>query len=208
MADHCCQKKSDDLKDLAKKQAKVLWTVLAINLVMFFAESISGFIAGSTALMGDSLDMLGDALAYGSSIYVIGTSIQAKAKASLFKASIMVALGLLILGQAIYKTFFLSTPDYEFMGIVGMVALIANVICLMLLTAHKDDDINFQSVWICSRNDIIANTSVILAGLAVYYVKSPWPDLLVGFGITLLFLKSAMGIFKDSFSQLEKAEEV
>ena len=71
-----------------------------------------------------------------------------------------------------------------------------------------DDDINFQSVWICSRNDIIANTSVILAGLAVYYVKSPWPDLLVGFGITLLFLKSAMGIFKDSFSQLEKAEEV
>lgn len=208
MADNCCHNKSDELKVLAEKQVKVLWFVLLVNLAMFFLEVISGYIAGSTALMGDSLDMLGDAFAYGSSLYVVGQSLTQKAKASVFKASIMVFLGLFILGKAIYNAFYLSLPDYEIISGVGLVALIANTICLSVLTRHKDDDINFRSVWICSRNDIIANTSVIFAGFAVYYFQHSWPDLVVGLGITVLFLKGAFEIFKESFDILNQKKEV
>src|SRR5690554_2578426 len=105
-----CHSKTEDLKALADKQAKVLWAVLIINLIMFFGEAVSGWLAGSAALMGDSLDMLGDSLAYGSSLYVLNSSLKAKAKASIFKASIMAVLGVAILGKAIHQTFFLEVP--------------------------------------------------------------------------------------------------
>lgn len=206
MAKNCCHSKSDELTMLAKKQVKVLWIVLLANLTMFFLEVILGYLAESTALMGDSLDMLGDTFAYASSLYVVGQSLSQKAKASIFKATIMILLGLFIFIQAIYNAFFVTLPDYEIIGGIGFLALTVNAVCLFLLTRHRDDDINFRSVWICSRNDIIANTSVILAAFAVYYFQHPWPDLIVGLGIMTLFLKGALGIFSESFEILNGEE--
>lgn len=197
MADSCCTNKEQDLKSLASKQAKVLWIVLAINFVMFLAEFLFGWISDSTALIGDSLDMLGDALAYGSSLYVVKRSLSAKIVASRIKAYLMIILGLIVFARAVYHFLFQVVPEVEIMGLVGVIALIANLICLALLTRHKNDDINFTSVWICSRNDIIANFSVLIAAFMVYQLQSSWPDIIVGFGITLLFLRSAFGILKD-----------
>lgn len=198
MSKNCCQGKAEDLKGLAQSQAKVLWTVLIINLAMFFAEIFYGVISESTALIGDSLDMLGDALAYGSSIYVVNKGLSSKIKASQFKACLMIGLGVIVFLRAIYRSVFQVLPEIEIMTTVGVIALIANLICLWLLTRHKNDDINFTSVWICSRNDIIANSSVLVAAFLVFYFHSPWPDLIVGFGITVLFLRSAFGILKEA----------
>ncbi len=197
MADKCCGD-SKSINDLASRQAKVLWIVFAINLVMFFLEFIYGWIANSTALIGDSLDMLGDVLAYGSSLIVVNKGLSSKVIASKFKAYTMVVLGLLVLSRAIYRFIFPTIPEVELMTIVGFTALIANLVCLFLLTRHKDDDINFKSVWVCSRNDIIANVSVLCAALLVYKFHTPLPDLLVGFGITFLFIKSASGILREA----------
>jgi Co/Zn/Cd efflux system component len=201
MSSQCCHNKAEDLKSLAQRQATVLWTVLLINAVMFFAEMFYGIISESTALIGDSLDMLGDALAYGSSIYVVNLGMSSKIRASQFKAYLMIGLGLVVSLRAIYRVAFQVIPEIEIMTLVGSIALVANLICLMLLTRHKDDDINFSSVWICSRNDIIANTSVLMAAGLVFFFSSPWPDLFVGFGITYLFLKSAIGILDDAKKQ-------
>lgn len=197
MADSCCANKEQDLKSLASRQAKVLWVVLLINFIMFLAEFLFGWISDSTALIGDSLDMLGDALAYGSSLYVVNRSLSAKISASRLKAYLMIILGLIVFSRAIYRFLFQVVPEAEIMSAVGIVALVANLICLVLLTRHKDDDINFTSVWICSRNDIVANVSVLIAAFLVFRLHSPWPDIIVGFGITLLFLRSAFGILRD-----------
>tara|TARA_Y100001935_G_scaffold255627_1_gene270159 strand:+ start:2918 stop:3523 length:606 start_codon:yes stop_codon:yes gene_type:complete len=194
LADSCCANKEQDLKSLATRQAKVLWIVLFINLAMFLVEFILGWISDSTALVGDSLDMLADALAYGSSLYVVKRSFSAKIAASKFKAYLMIGLGLVVLFRAIYRFLFQVLPEAELMTIIGIFALIANLICLALLTRHKNDDINFESVWICSRNDIISNVSVLIAAFLVYQLRSPLPDLFVGLGITVLFLRSAFGI--------------
>lgn len=201
MSSSCCDNKAEDLKNLAQRQAKVLWAVLAINLTMFFAEMFYGIISESTALIGDSLDMLGDALAYGSSIYVVNLGLSSKIKASRFKAYLMIVLGIIVSIRAIYRVAYQVIPETEVMTIVGSIALVANLLCLFLLTKHKDDDINFSSVWVCSRNDIIANTSVLAAAGLVFYFNSSWPDLIVGFGITYLFLRSALGILEEAKKQ-------
>ena len=185
MADSCCSGKTNDLEVLASKQAKVLWIVLIINLVMFFVEFFLGWLSDSTALIGDSLDMLGDALAYGTSIYVVNRSLSDKIKASQFKAYLMVTLGIVVLSRAIYRFVYQVVPEFEIMAYTGLIALIANAICLWLLSAHKNDDINFASVWVCSRNDIIANLGVLLAAALVFIFGSSWPDLLIGLIITI-----------------------
>ncbi len=198
MANSCCGNKDDELSGLVKKQARVLWIVLAINFFMFFGEFIFGWISDSTALIGDSLDMLGDALAYGSSLYVVNRSLTSNIAASRFKAYLMIALGIIVFVRALYRFMFPELPEVELMYYVGVFALIANLFCLALLNRHKNDDINFKSVWVCSRNDIIANTSVLVAAFLVYKTQSLWPDLIVGLGITLLFLRSAVGILQNA----------
>lgn len=205
MSNACCQNKCDDLKSLAKDQANVLWIVLFINAFMFIVESFYGYISHSMALTGDSLDMLGDSLAYGSSIMVLKLGNNAKARASQFKAILMIALGLFVFGKTISKFIYPTIPTTEIMTGIGTLALVANLICLALLYKHKNDDINFTSVWICSRNDIIANLSVIFASFLILKTNNPLPDLIVGLGITFLFLKSSIYILKESKLVIQNA---
>ena len=204
MADSCCQKKGDDLKLLAKRQANVLWIVLGINLIMFFVEFASGIYYQSLALTGDSLDMFGDALAYGSSLYVVSKGMSAKVRASQFKAILRVILGIAFGVNAACRVFFEANPNPTAMGIIGVIALGLNLVCLALLTRHKSDDINFTSVWLCSRNDIIANVSVLAAAGLVAITGTKWPDLVVGGAIAFLFLRSAFFILKESKSILKE----
>lgn len=170
---------------------------------MFFVEFASGLHYESLALTGDSLDMLGDAIAYGSSLFVVGGTILAKARASQLKAYLMVLLGVVVAGRAIYRVFFEAFPNTTVMGFIGLLALTANLICLALLTRHKADDINFSSVWICSRNDIIANVSVLVAAWLVVATGNRWPDLVVGLGIAVLFTKSAFFVLSEARKSLK-----
>ncbi len=196
--DSCCQNKEKDLEKTARQHKSVLWFVLAINLSMFFVESFYGMISNSLALIGDSLDMLGDAITYGSSLLVVGLGFREKARVARLKASIMLIFGLVISVRCIYRGVYPLEPEVNTMLWVGCLALIMNLICLFSLTRYKNDDINMRSVWICSRNDIIANTSVIMAAFAVSLLGSPYPDIVVGVGLSYLFTKSAFQIFKEA----------
>lgn len=202
MASQCCEKKSAALEELSKQQSKVLWIVLAINLVMFVIEILASLHADSLALMGDSLDMLGDSLAYGASLYVVNMGAAAKARSAILKGWIILLTAIFIVGASVYRSIYREVPLFEVMSIVGLLALIANLVCLMLLTRFKNADINMQSVWLCSRNDIIANVSVLAAAGLVFYTQSPWPDLVVGISLAILFTKSAIHIFSESRNEL------
>jgi Co/Zn/Cd efflux system component len=78
------------------------------------------------------------------------------------------------------------------------VALLANCVCLILLTRHRSDDLNMQSAWVCSRNDIAANLGVLLAAAGVFLSHTIWPDIMVGLLITGLFLWSAIRIVREA----------
>jgi hypothetical protein len=139
---------------MKKQQAKVLWAVLFINLGMFVIEFGAGIRADSISLTGDSLDMLGDALVYASSLYVINKGSKAQAGSAFLKGIIMFLLAIAVFARASYQLFAGAAPEATIMSTVGVVALLANLFCLLLLTRHREDNLNMSSVWLCSRNDV------------------------------------------------------
>ena len=191
-------------REFHERQSATLKTVLLINTVMFGVEFVAGLTAGSVSLVADSLDMLSDALAYGFSLYVVRRGARMKALSALLKGGIMALFGLLVLGQVIYKIATPSTPLFETIGIIGFLALAANGLCALLLAKHRGEDINMRSVWLCSRNDIIANVSVLGAALLVWLTDSAWPDILIGLALSVLFLRSALEVLREASSELGK----
>jgi len=204
--DSCCQNKAGELAALHARQSTVLWVVLGINAVMFGAELLGGWIARSVALQADSLDMLGDTFVYGFSLIALTRSTRWKASAALFKGGIMGLFGLAVLGQAMYKVLHGSVPIAPLMGGMALVALVANAVCLVLLTRHRNDDLNLRSTWLCSRNDIVANTGVIVAAGSVYLTASPLPDIAISLVITYLFLRSAWSVLRDAIRELRTSQ--
>jgi Co/Zn/Cd efflux system component len=198
MMDACCTDKASAIEQLRDRQAVTLRLVLIANAAMFVVELLSGVLAGSVALLADSLDMLGDALVYGFSLYVVARGAVWKARAAVAKAAVMGLFGVFVFGQLVYKLLYPQLPTVETMGAVGALALAANGVCFVLLWRHRAEDINMRSVWLCSRNDLIANVSVLLAALAIEMTRSPWPDIGVGAVICAVFLRSAFLIAREA----------
>jgi Co/Zn/Cd efflux system component len=201
MAD-CCEDKACAIDALRERQATTLEIVLAINVVMFVVELAAGLMARSTALLSDSLDNLGDALTYGLSLYAVPRGPRAKARVALFKGCLILAAALFVLGQIAYRIAIPAYPLFEAMGIVSLVALTANGVCLGLLWKHRREDINMSSVWECSRNDIASNLAVFAAAGAVWLLDSRWPDLVVGLLLAVLFLRSAARVLAAARAEL------
>jgi Co/Zn/Cd efflux system component len=204
MAD-CCSDKECVIEALQARQSSTLRIVLAINAAMFVVVLAAGLLAGSTALLADSLDNLGDALTYGLSLYAVSRGARSKAKVALFKGGLILAAGLFVLGQVIYGVLHPGVPVFELMGVVSLMSLAANGVCLGLLWKHRAEDVNMSSVWECSRNDIASNVSVFIAAGLVWLTQSGWPDLLVGLALAVLFLRSAIRVIAGARSELRAA---
>lgn len=200
--DDCCGSKAEEISSLRAKHKNVLIIVLIINATLFVVEAVAGLLAHSTALLADSLDMLGDSLVYGFSLYVLWRSAEWKAKAALFKGAIMALFGAGVLVEVVYKTISSIVPSSATMGTIGALVLLGNGVCFLLLYRHRSDDLNMRSTWLCSRNDIVANLSVLVAAIGVKVFDASWPDILVGAGIAVLFLRSAFSVLRESFLEL------
>ena len=198
----CCENKSCELTTMRESHSRVLWLVLAINAVMFVVEGWTGYLAHSTSLLADALDMLGDSLVYAFSLCVLLKSAKWQAGAALAKGAFMFVFGLAVLGEAAYKTVHPVMPGAAMMGIIGSVALAANLACFLMLYRHRSDNLNMSSTWLCSRNDLIANVAVLGAAGTGYLLQSRWPDIAVGVVIALLFLSSAFSVLRQSISVL------
>lgn len=203
MAD-CCEDKVCEIAALRESHGRVLRIVLAINAAMFLVEGLAGIWAHSTSLLADALDMLGDALVYGFSLFVLNRPAHWQARAGLAKGAFMLLFGLGVLAEASYKAFVPLVPAAGTMGLVGALALAANLVCFLLLYRHRADNLNMSSTWLCSRNDLIANAGVLAAAAATYLMASRWPDIVVGAAIAALFLKSAASVLQASLEALRK----
>lgn len=184
---------------------RTLWIVLVLNALMFFIEGAAGILAHSTALQADSLDLFGDSVAYGLSIYVAARSVRWRAAAGMAKGLAMGALGLGIAVTALVRLFVAEVPHAGAIGTVGALALVVNVVCAVLLYRHRNGDSNLRSVWLCSRNDAIGNLAVIAAGVGVAGFGSPLPDLAVGLVLAGLQLSSAYSIITQARRELRAA---
>ena len=147
----CHQCASDSVTDVERRNPRfrrVLWFALASNAVMFAVELVASFISGSVSLQADALDFFGDAVNYGITLFVLGMSLHARARAALFKSATMAAFGLWVIGNAVYRASIGAVPDAQVMGVIGMLALAVNASVAVMLYRYRSGDSNMRSIWL------------------------------------------------------------
>lgn len=175
-------------------EARLLWILLSINAAMFVIEIVMGFIAQSTGLIADSLDMFADAAVYGLSLFAVGRAAALKTRAAHTAGWLQLALAFMALSEVVRRFIAGSEPVSGLMMGMGLVALIANVICLVLISKKRDAGAHMKASYIFSANDVIANAGVILAGFLVAMTGSNYPDLVIGTVVGLIVLNGARRI--------------
>ncbi|ATC89046.1 MULTISPECIES: cation transporter [Gammaproteobacteria] len=192
-----------EIKDQSQRQ--VLYWLLGINATMFVIEMGIGLLANSTALIADSLDMLADAVVYGVALYAIGKSLLHKANAARISGFFQMALGVLIIIDIVRRSIYGSEPVSGLMMAMGAVALVANVICLVIIRKQRNEEVHMRASWIFSANDVIANLGVISAGVLVFWLDSRWPDLVIGVIVSCVVLRGAKMILEDAGNERQRA---
>jgi len=182
------------IKGSQRQVRRVLWQVLAINFFFFALEILTGFIAGSMGLVGDSLDMLADSIVYALSLFAVGGTVARKKRIAGAAGYFQLALAVLGFAEVIRR--FVGhgeTPDFQLMIIISLLALVGNAICLYLLQKSKSQEAHMQASMIFTSNDVIVNLGVIVAGIIVYLTASNLPDLIVG---TIVFVLVGRGAYR------------
>jgi cation diffusion facilitator family transporter len=188
-----------------KEQSRVLWILLTINATMFVAEIVTGIIAESTGLIADSIDMLADAAVYAIGLYAVGRAASVKINAAIISGIFQIVIALGVAAEIARRLIWGNEPEPLFMIGVGVVALVANIVCLVLISKHRDGEVHMRASWIFSKNDVIANSGVILAGALVYMLNSRLPDLVIGTLIVIVVLRGGIKIINEARTEREKA---
>lgn len=179
-------------------ERRTLWTLLVINAIMFAAEAVLGWLAESTALLADSLDMGADAAVYGVALYAVGRSRSLQASAATISGVLQIALGLGVLIEVARRSLYGSEPISLLIIATGLVALLANVVCLALIAKHRDGGMHMRASWIFSTNDVIANVGVVISGGLVMSLGSRVPDLVVGSVVAIIVLRGGVRIIRQA----------
>jgi Co/Zn/Cd efflux system component len=184
---------------------RILWVALIINAAMLLVELAGAVQSGSVALLADAVDFFGDAANYGISLVVLGMALHWRARAAMFKGLTMGAFGVFVLAKAAWSIRTGAPPIALTMGVIGTLALLANVAVAVMLYAWREGDANMRSVWLCSRNDAIGNVAVITAALGVFGTGSAWPDLGVAAVMGALALTAAFSVVRQARAELRQA---
>lgn len=192
----------DGMNDDYKRR---LMLVTAINIAMFVVEMTAGQLSGSQALKADALDFFADGVTYALSFWAIGKPVGVRTGAAVLKGVSLLAMGIWIAATTLYQFFVLGVPEAEVMGLIGFLALGANLLSVYLLFAYKDGDANIRSVWLCSRNDAIGNVAVMIAAVLVGVLNNGAPDLIVAGVMAALFLSSSYQILMQSWQEWQES---
>ncbi|MCJ0762347.1 cation transporter [Variovorax terrae] len=183
---------------------RVLWAALALNAAMFAVEIGAGFRSGSVSLLADAIDFFSDSANYAVTLAVLSMGLAWRARAAMFKGLSMLVLGGFVAGKTLWALAQGVPPEAMTMGVVGFLALLANLASAGLLYAFREGDANMRSVWLCSRNDAIGNVAVMLAALGVFGTGSAWPDLAVAAVMAWLALSGGWTVVRLARGELAR----
>ena len=184
---------------------RALWIVIILNIGFGLAEVVGGFIANSQALKADALDFLGDGSITFVGLLALSWSAATRSRVALTQGLFLGALGLWVLGMAVWRALNAIPPDAELMGGMGLAALAVNVAAALILARFRDGDAQARAVWLFSRNDAINNVAVIAAAALVFWLETAWPDIIVAAVIAAMFLQSSWEIVRDARTELKRA---
>ncbi|MDR3748619.1 MAG: cation diffusion facilitator family transporter [Acidobacteriota bacterium] len=194
-----------------------LWASAALNLGITLVELIGGLMAGSLALLADAAHNMADVGALGLAIFArkVGRRAptarhtyglkRAEVLAALFNAAALIAISALIAREAVSRFLHPEPVHVSVMLIAAVVALVANVASVLLLRAHRTEDINVRSAFLHLAQDALASLAVVAAALlartAIGHYVDPVAALLIG----IVVLRSAISIVWESLHTLLEA---
>ena len=181
---------------------RVLWIALAANLAMFGVELAASVFSGSTALAADAADFLGDSANYALSLGALAAGGIWLSRVALLKGVAMSVYGVAVLAYAGWRAWLGVPPEPLTMGVVGAMALAVNFSVAALLYRFREGDANMKSVWLCTRNDVIANILVLVAAAGVFGTGTVWPDVGVAAILAVLGLSSGRIVIRQARAEL------
>lgn len=202
MSVSCCDSACASQTTVSPRYRKALWVALIINAVMFAVEITGGLKSGSVSLFADAVDFAGDAANYGITLAVLSMGMAWRSRAAMVKGLSMAIFGLFVFAKAGWAAINGITPEPMTMGVIAVLALIANGIVALMLYTFRDGDANMRSVWLCSRNDAIGNVAVMLAAAGVFGTGRNWPDLVVAALMAGLALSSGIAVIRHASQEL------
>jgi Co/Zn/Cd efflux system component len=206
MSDCCSGVCTAEKPPVDPKYRRVLWIALIVNAAMFAVELGSGWHAGSVSLLADAVDFFGDAANYGLSLFVLALAPVWRSRTALIKGMTMGGYGIFVLGTAAWNLTNGIIPEHTTMGMIGSLALLANLLVAALLFAFRNGDANMRSVWLCTRNDVIGNIAVLIAALGVFGTGAGWPDIIVAATMGVLGLTAARSVIVQARKELQTAD--
>jgi len=183
------------------QERRVLCIALALNAAMAVIGGLAGWIAQSTGLLADALDMLSDATAYAIALMAIGRSALFKVRAATLSGGILLVLGVGVLVEVARRLVYGAEPLSEWMIGTAMLSLVVNLAVLKLLAPMKSGEVHLRATWLFTRADVVANLGVIIAGLLILWLGVPYPDYVIGTLIGLYVIKEAIEILRDARSE-------
>jgi len=204
MSVSCCGAVCASQTTISPRYRKVLWVALIINAAMFAVEILGGLKSGSVSLFADAVDFAGDAANYGISLAVLSMGLAWRSRAAMVKGLSMSVFGLFVLAKTGWAAINGIPPEPMTMGVIAVLALLANGGVALMLYAFRDGDANMRSVWLCSRNDAIGNVGVMLAAAGVFGTGSGWPDHVVAVIMAGLALSSGIAVVRQSSQELKR----
>lgn len=175
----CCGHDHGGMKPTDPSVRRVLWFALVVNAVMFVVEMTAGLSGKSVSLQADAVDFFGDAVSYGLSLAVLSMPMIQRTRVAALKGTVMGLFGLWVAGNIVYNLMNGTVPSAPIMGGIGLLAMLANIVCALMLFRFRSADANLRSVWVCSRNDALSNVAVVIAASGVWATNSGIPDLIV-----------------------------
>jgi Co/Zn/Cd efflux system component len=149
-------------------------------------------------------ERLGDAGNYAMLLIVLGMATIWCSPAAYVKGGVMGAFGELVLARALWIGLGSHVPEAETTGIISIIAFAANWVVALLLHAFRNCDPHMRSVWLCTRNDMIANLAVLMAAIGVIGTKPGWPDIAVASIMAFLGPSAAREVMGRARSEFAK----
>ena len=202
--DHCASSPQPNA-NADPRYRRILWVALIVNAAMFAIELAAGTHSGSASLLADAIDFLGDAANYGLSLWVLAMALTWRARAALVKGVSMLAFGVFVIGRVAWGVWQGVPPEPYTMGVVGLLALAANLGVAVLLYAYREGDANMRGVWLCTRNDALGNIAVMVAALGVFGTGTAWPDLAVAAIMAGLAISGGWSVIRQARQELASA---
>jgi Co/Zn/Cd efflux system component len=187
----------------------LLW-VLVINFTQVVMAGAVGIVADSTGLLGAALDNLGDAAVYAVSLYAVGRTVMAKARAASLSGVLLILVALGLLAEMLRRFLVGADPIGLAMIVTALANAATNLIVLRLLRAHRAHGVHFKASWIFTTNDMVANAGIVLSGVLVMILNSPLPDLVIGVVVVGIVLKGGweiVGEAREARASADRAQQ-